>query len=83
MREADLVNVTKQTFVAPIGPWGGKAGGLFAENSRAVSSAIQPLVTSVFNVSKEEVERNCTLALEEFKTHHAYIDIYVYLGQKQ
>jgi hypothetical protein len=83
MREVGLINVTKQTFVAPIGPWGGKAGELFAENTKLTSSSIQPLVTSVFNVPKEEVERNGDLMLEEFKTYQAYFDIYVYLGQKK
>jgi hypothetical protein len=41
------------------------------------------LFTSVFGVSKEEVERNTALMTEEFKSHQAYIEIYVYLGQKK
>jgi hypothetical protein len=83
MREAGLINVTKQTFFAPIGPWGGRAGELFAEDLRLGSNSIQPLVTSVFNVSKEDVDRNCTLMMREFKSHQTYMKIYVYLGQKQ
>jgi hypothetical protein len=57
MREAGLVNVTRQIFTAPFGSWGGRAGELFAEDYRLASSSIQPLVTSVFNISKEEVEK--------------------------
>jgi hypothetical protein len=83
MREAGLTNVTKQTFTAPIGPWGGKVGELFAENSRLGSISIQPLVTSAFGMPKEEVERNAALIMEEFKSYQAHFDIHVYLGQKQ
>jgi hypothetical protein len=83
MREAGLINVTKQIFTAPFGSWGGRAGELFAENFRLVNSSFQPLFTSVFGVSKEEVERNTALMTEEFKSHQAYIEIYVYLGQKK
>jgi SAM-dependent methyltransferase len=83
MREVGLINVTKQTFTAPIGPWGGRAGELFAEDSRLLNSSLQPAITSVFKVPKEEVEMNCTLMVEEFKTYQAYTTIHVYLGQKQ
>jgi hypothetical protein len=83
MREAGLINVTKQTITAPFGSWGGRAGELFAEDFRLVNSSFQPLFTSVFGVSKEEVERNTALMMEEFKSHQAYIEIYVYLGQKK
>jgi hypothetical protein len=82
MRKAGLINVTKQVFVAPIGPWGGRVGELFSEDFRLISGAIQPLVTSALGVPKEEVERNCALMLEEFKSHQAYAHIYVYTGQK-
>jgi hypothetical protein len=83
MREAGLINVTKQTIVAPIGPWGGKGGELFAEDFKLISSAIQPLVTGALNVPKEEIESNCTLMIEEFKSYQSYLNIHVYLGQKQ
>jgi hypothetical protein len=83
MREAGLINVTKQIFTAPIGPWGGKAGELFAESFRLASGSAQPFIMNVFNVSKEEVDRNCTLMMEEFKSRQTYMHIYVYLGQKQ
>jgi ubiquinone/menaquinone biosynthesis C-methylase UbiE len=83
MHEAGLNNVTKQTFTAPIGPWGGKVGKLFAEDYRLVSSSIQPFVTNALHVPKEDVEKNCALMLEEFESHQAYANIYVYLGQKQ
>jgi ubiquinone/menaquinone biosynthesis C-methylase UbiE len=83
MREAGLINVTKQTFVGLFGPWGGKAGELFAEDYRLINSSYQPVVTSVFGVPKEEVERNTALIVEEFKSHQAYLNIHVYLGQKQ
>jgi ubiquinone/menaquinone biosynthesis C-methylase UbiE len=83
MREVGLINVTKKTFTAPIGPWGGKVGELFAEDFRLGSSSIQPFITSVFNVPKEEIERMAALMVEEFKSHQAYVEIYVYLGQKR
>jgi SAM-dependent methyltransferase len=83
MREAGLTNVTKQTFTAPFGSWGGKAGELFAENAKMGCSAIQPLVTGALGVPKEEVEKMSALMLEEFESHQAYSHIYVYLGQKQ
>jgi hypothetical protein len=82
MREEGLTNITKQTFTAPFGSWGGKAGELFAGNFKLLSSSAQPLITSVFNVPKEEVEKNCTLMMEEFESYQAYMTIYVYLGQK-
>jgi hypothetical protein len=83
MREAGLANVTKQTFTVSVGPWGGKAGELFFEDFKLGSSALQPLFTNALGVSKEEVERNCTLMMEELKSHQPCMDIYVYLGQKQ
>jgi hypothetical protein len=83
MREAGLINVTKQTFIGPIGPWGGKTGELFFENYKLLNTSVQPLYTSVFGVSKEEVERNAALMEEEFKSHQTHIIIHVYLGQKQ
>jgi ubiquinone/menaquinone biosynthesis C-methylase UbiE len=83
MREAGLINVTKQIFAVPIGPWGGRAGELFAEDFRLARSSLQPLLASVFNVSKEEIERIVASMLEEFKSHQTYMNIYVYLGQKQ
>jgi hypothetical protein len=83
MREVGLINVTKQTFVGPFGSWGGRAGELFAEDFRLASSSLQPLFTNALGVPKEEAERNGTLGMEEFKSHKAYLNIYVYLGQKQ
>jgi ubiquinone/menaquinone biosynthesis C-methylase UbiE len=83
MREAGLIDVTKQIFAAPFGPWGGKVGELFAEDYKLANSSLQPFITSVFNVPKEEVERNGELMMEEFKSHQAYLNIYVYLGRKQ
>jgi hypothetical protein len=83
MREVGLINVTKQTFTAPIGPWGGKAGELFAEDFKLLSSSGQPFITNVLGVPKEEVERIATLMMEEFKTYQTYLNIYVYLGQKR
>jgi hypothetical protein len=83
MSEVGLINVTKQTFTLLIGPWGGRAGELFSEDYRLAISSLQPLFTGVFNVPKEEVERNGTLMVEEFKSHQAYATAYVYLGQKQ
>jgi hypothetical protein len=82
MREVGLINVTKQTFVGPFGSWGGRAGELFAEDFRLGRSGLQPLITNVFNVPKE-VERNVDLMVEEFRSHRAYLNVYVYLGQKQ
>jgi hypothetical protein len=83
MREAGLINVTKQTFIGPFGPWGGKAGELFAADYKLGSSTIQPLLTNALGVSKEELERKTALMLEEFKTYKPYVVIHVYLGQKQ
>jgi hypothetical protein len=83
MREVGLANVTKRTFIGPIGPWGGKAGELFDKCGRLGNSSIQPLLTSALGVPKEEVERVGALAVEEVQTHKAYMEIYVYLGQKQ
>jgi hypothetical protein len=83
MCEAGLINVTKQVFTAPVGPWGGKVGELFAEDFKLISSAIQPLITNVHGMPKEEVERMAALMMEEFESHQAYTPIYVYLGQKQ
>jgi hypothetical protein len=83
MREVGLINVTKQTFIAPFGPWGGRAGELFAENYRLGSIAFQPLLTNALGVPKEEIERNTDLMMEEFKSRQAYYNVHVYLGQKQ
>jgi hypothetical protein len=83
MRKAGLINVTKQTFKAPFGSWGGKVGELFAENHRLGSISLQPLITNVFGVSEEGAERNRALMLEEFNSHQSYMEIHVYLGQKQ
>jgi hypothetical protein len=83
MREVGIINVTKQIVNVPIGPWGGKAGELFAEDFKRISNALQPLVTSALGVPKEEVERNGALLVEEFESYQAYSPIYVYLGQKQ
>jgi hypothetical protein len=83
MREAGLINVTKQTFVGPFDAWGGKAGALFAEDFRLLTSSVQPLITNALSVPKEEYERMAALMLEEFKSHQAHINIHVYLGQKQ
>jgi hypothetical protein len=79
MRDADLINITKQTFTAPFGPLGG-AGELFAEDYKLLSSSTQLLITSVFNVPKVKVKKNCTLMVEEFKSHQAYMTIPVCLG---
>jgi hypothetical protein len=83
MRDAGLINVTKEVFTMPIGPWGGRAGELFAENYRLASFSVQPLYASVFGISKEEVESKAALMLEEFKSYQTYSEVYVYLGQKQ
>jgi hypothetical protein len=83
MHEAGLINITKQIFIAPFGFWGGRVGELFAEDYRLGSSSIQPVVAKVFDVSEEEIERNCTLMMEEFESHQAYMYVHVYLGQKQ
>jgi hypothetical protein len=83
MREAGLINVRRQLVIVPIGPWGRKAGELFFEDFKLINKAIQPLITTVFNMPKEEVERNGTLMMEEFKSYHAYSVIYVYSGQKR
>jgi ubiquinone/menaquinone biosynthesis C-methylase UbiE len=83
MHEAGLINVTKQTFTVPVGPWGGQAGELFAENYRLGNIALQPLFTNALGVPKEEYEKTTALMLEEFKSHQTYITVYVYLGQKQ
>jgi hypothetical protein len=83
MREVGLINVTKQIFVAPFGSWSGKAGEFFVEDYKLANSGLQPLVTSVFGVPKEDVERNGASAIEEFDPYQAYMNIYVYFGQKQ
>jgi hypothetical protein len=83
MHEAGLINVTKQSFTVPIGSWGGRAGELFFEDYRLAAGSMQPLITGVLGVPKEEVERNIALMMEEFKSHQAYSTIYVYLGQKK
>jgi hypothetical protein len=83
MREAGLTNVMKQTFIGRFGSWGGKAGELFAEDYRLLNDSLQPFFTNLFHVSKEEVERNTALMVKEFESHQAYLNIYVYLGQKQ
>jgi ubiquinone/menaquinone biosynthesis C-methylase UbiE len=83
MKEEGLINVTKQTFTIPLGSRGGRAGELFAEDYRLLSSSFQPFITKLFNVSKEEVEKNCALMVEEFKSYQVNIVIYVYLGQKK
>jgi hypothetical protein len=83
MREAGLDHVTKQTIHIPIGPWGGKAGELFAQDLKLGSTSIQPFITAVFQTPKEEVERNNAQMLEEFNTYQAYTTACVYLGQKQ
>jgi hypothetical protein len=83
MCKAGLINVTKQTVVAPVGPWGGQTGELFAEDLRLGSISIQPLLTNTLHVPKEEAERNTALMVEEFKLYQAYLNIYVYFGQKQ
>jgi SAM-dependent methyltransferase len=76
MREAGLINVTKQTFNVP-------AGEFLAENFRLANLSLQPLFTNALGVSKEEVEKNGTLMMEELKSHQAHLTIYVYLGQKK
>jgi ubiquinone/menaquinone biosynthesis C-methylase UbiE len=83
LREAGLTNVTKQTFVGPIGAWGGPAGELLNRNFQLLSSSVQPLITNVVGVPKEEYERMVALGDEESKTHQRYTNINVYLGQKQ
>jgi hypothetical protein len=83
MYEAGLINITKHIFTVPFGPWGGKAGELFAENAKLGINAVQPLITGTLGVPKEEVERKGALMMEEFQSHKAYSHIYVYLGQKQ
>jgi hypothetical protein len=83
MREAGLINVTKQTFAAPFGPWGGQAGRLFAEDFKLGTSSMQPLFTHALGVPKEQVENNCDLAMKELESYQPYLTIYVYLGQKQ
>jgi hypothetical protein len=83
MHEVGLINVKKHVFTMPFGSWGGKAGELFAESGRLGPSSIQPFVTSVFNVPKEEVERIGALMVEEFKSYQAYVNIYIYFGQKK
>jgi ubiquinone/menaquinone biosynthesis C-methylase UbiE len=83
LHEAGLTNVTKQVFTAPFGSWGGKAGELFADDYRIVNNSLQPLITSALGVPKEEVEKNGALMMEEFKSHQAYMNIYVYVGQKK
>jgi hypothetical protein len=83
MHEAGLINITKQPVTLPIGSWGGQVGELFAEDLRLANGSLQPLFTAVFNVSKEEVEKNTALMLEEFKSYQAYGTVYVYTGQKQ
>jgi hypothetical protein len=57
MHEAGLIHITKQTITAPIGPWGGKAGKLFAEDFRLLNDSLQPLFTNVLGVPKEDVEK--------------------------
>jgi hypothetical protein len=83
MRGAGLINVTRQTVKAPIGPWGGKAGELFSEDFRLLNLSLQPLFTNALGVPKEEVEKNGALMVEEFKSCQAYMDMRIYLGQKQ
>jgi hypothetical protein len=83
MREAGLINVTRQTVRAPIGPWGGKAGELFFEDFRLLNGSLQPSFTNTLGVPKEEVEENGALLVEEYRSCQTYMDIYVYLGQKQ
>jgi ubiquinone/menaquinone biosynthesis C-methylase UbiE len=83
MREAGLKNVTKQTFTAPIGPWGGKVGELFSEDYKLLNSALQPLITQALNIPKEDVEKNGALMVEEFKSYKTCVALHAYLGQKQ
>jgi hypothetical protein len=83
MREAGLINVTKQTLTSLLGSKGGRAGELFSKDFRLLNNALQPAITRVFNVPKEDVERNATLMAEEFESYQAYSSAHVYLGQKQ
>jgi hypothetical protein len=83
MREAGLINVTKQIVTVPVGPWGGKAGEFFAEDFRLLNLSLQPLFTNALGVPKEDVEKNGALMIEEFKSCQVYIHMYIYLGQKR
>jgi hypothetical protein len=83
MREAGLTNVTKQTFVGPIDVWGGKAGELLNQDFKLLAGSFEPLVTNVVGVSKEEYKRVVALWEEEAKSCKPYINIHIYLGQKQ
>jgi hypothetical protein len=57
MRETGPNKITKQIFTMPIGPWGGKASELFSNGLKLASSSLQPLITAVLCVPKEEVEK--------------------------
>jgi ubiquinone/menaquinone biosynthesis C-methylase UbiE len=82
MHEAGLIHVTKQTVIAPIGPWRGETGELFAENYKLLSGSLQPYITNALGIPKEEIERNSALMMEEFKSHESYLEICIYFGQK-
>jgi hypothetical protein len=83
MREAGFTNVTKQTYILPIGNWGGRVGQLLAEDVRLGTESLEPLYTDILGIPREEVESTIASALEEFKSFRTYIQLYVHLGQKQ
>jgi hypothetical protein len=83
MREAGLTNVAKEAFIAPVGAWGGKPGELFYEDLKLFRQAVQPLITGVHGVPKEEVEKVADALLEECNSHQVHLKIFAYLGQKQ
>jgi hypothetical protein len=82
MREAGLVNVTKQSYVIPFGDWGKQVGQLFAEDHRLLIESLEPLFIDILSIPREQVEATLALIPEEFKHTQIYITLYVYLGQK-
>jgi hypothetical protein len=83
MKNAGLLNVTKQTYILPLGDWGGKAGKLFEEDLRLLIPSIQKYIADTVGVTEEEVEAVAKATMEEAAHYRSHNILYVYLGQKR
>jgi SAM-dependent methyltransferase len=82
LKKAGFINIRKMYYKLPCGPWGGKAGLLFARDFKLLNSSLKPLFTRAFNISDEVVDANTEEIMKEIEVHKAYADFYVYVGQK-
>src|SRR5260370_453141 len=69
LQVAGLENVKAETFILPVGQWGGRQGSTTATNMRAACLAMKPLVLQHLGVNSGEYDRLLEYMFQECEQH--------------